>query len=280
MHKLSCIVCEKEFTASRSDKATCSGKCRVAAHRRGLSGKRPAAVATPAAPIRQPAPAAAPDAVKALKAELKKQKLQSSARLQDLTNMVNALRDEKDDLRFELEKERRKAAQPAPAATPEALEASLPPTAKARLEAAIAAHAKRLDREYEFRVREAASALSNEYFASTKAFYDEKCRQLLALADRRNKPFNDLEFNTLLRLAHPDTGPHVDAETRNEMTRKLRERKAILADDPEVRKRAEELRARIPTAEQREAARAAVKAENSARAKKAAATRAAKKASG
>lgn len=36
-----CIICDKEFTAQRSDAKICSDKCRQQAHRSGISARKP-----------------------------------------------------------------------------------------------------------------------------------------------------------------------------------------------------------------------------------------------
>jgi hypothetical protein len=150
-------------------------------------------------------------------------------------------------------------------------EAPLSASAQAKLDA----HKRKLEKEFDWVVRQKVIAEVDAAYEGMKKTWKDNLGKLETALNRRGKVFSKAEYSVLLQVAHPDTGAHVSDEKRAEAFRLLNERKVRLLDEeafPTVAPRAPVAR----TIEELFAARAKVKAENSERARKAAATRKAK----
>jgi hypothetical protein len=144
-------------------------------------------------------------------------------------------------------------------------------TAQAKLDA----HQRKLDKEFAWAVRQKVAAEVDEAVKRLEKVWKDNLGKLEAAWKRRGKVFTKAEYGTLLRVIHPDTGANADEAQRNEAFRLFNDRKIKLLDENDFSTAA----ARAPISrslEEMMAARAKVKAENSERAKKAAATRKAK----
>ena len=154
-----------------------------------------------------------------------------------------------------------------PAPSLDALTASLSAPMREHLDTAIRAHKRKLERAFDYQVALKAAEEAVSRFEDIKRIWDSRASQLESLA-RRRMPFNEGEFNDLLRIVHPDTGPHVETSLRNVMFRLLRLRKAILSDGekPVTKEVAERMRREMANAvAAREAHREAKRAEDKAK---------------
>jgi hypothetical protein len=125
----------------------------------------------------------------------------------------------------------------------------------------IDAHQRKLEKDFEFRVRAEVFKRSEEYRARFDKKWADKLGAFEKVLNRRGKVFTKAEYNAILRVLHPDTGGSVSAEARAEAFRLFNDRKVRLLDEKDfpVSANLHDLVA------MREAGRAAVKAARAAK---------------
>jgi hypothetical protein len=138
------------------------------------------------------------------------------------------------------------------------------------------AYKRKLEKEFEWRVRAAAQKMYDEWYENSLKRYVDQVAKIERQLQQHKGMFRRPQFVLLQKCLHPDTGRHIDDATRNEAFRLFMENEARLCDMTPERV----FSAGWPkTREDLEARRAEVKARNSERARKAAASRKAKEVS-
>ena len=147
------------------------------------------------------------------------------------------------------------------AAVAEAALAALPKTTKEKFELALKHALKRLEQEFEERVRQRSQENDERLW---KPYYDEKLKLAEAVVAGRDGVFTKAEYNDILRCLHPDHVATLGAEwvgRHNDAFRLFREVEIKLLNEDE----SPQMNDRPWTLEDLDQRKAAVKAERAAR---------------